>query len=81
MIERLHGTLKDMLRARRGLDSMDKTRMLLKGWFVHYNFLRQHSSLKEKTPAQAAGLDIDISNKWESLIDQATKWQASINGV
>ncbi|TQD24977.1 IS6 family transposase [Methanolobus vulcani] len=81
IVERLHGSLKDMLRARRGLDSMEKTELLLKGWFVHYNFLRPHSTLKGKTPAQAAGLDIDVSNKWESLIDQATKWQATQNGV
>jgi transposase-like protein len=81
IVERLHGSLKDMFRARRGLDSMDKTRLLLKGWFVHYNFLRPHSYLRGKTPAEAAGIDIDVSNKWESLIDQATKWQASTNGV
>jgi len=81
IVERLHGTLKDMLRARRGLDSMEKTELLLKGWFVHYNFLRPHSSLKGKTPAQAAGIDIDVSNRWESLIELATKWQASTNGV
>ena len=81
IVERLHGSLKDMLRARRGLDSMDKTRLLLKGWFVYYNFLRPHSALKGKTPAEAAGMDIDVSNKWESLIDQATNWQTSTNGV
>jgi Transposase and inactivated derivatives len=81
LVERLHGSLKDMLRARRGLDSMDKTRLLLKGWFVHYNFLRPHSALKGKTPAQVAGVDIDVSNKWESLIEQATKWQASTQGA
>jgi transposase-like protein len=76
MIERLHGTLKDMLRARRGLDSVEKTESILKGWFVYYNFLRPHSSLKGKTPAQAAGINIDVSNKWESLIELATQWQA-----
>nr|WP_091936500.1 DDE-type integrase/transposase/recombinase [Methanolobus profundi] len=42
IVERLHGTLKDMLRARRGLDSMEKTELLLKGWFIHYNFFRPH---------------------------------------
>lgn len=76
VVERLHGTLKDMLRARRGLDSVEKTESILRGWFVYYNFLRPHSSLKGKTPAQAAGINIDVSNKWESLIELAARWQA-----
>lgn len=75
VIERLHGTLKDMLRARRGMDSGVKTGSMLKGWFVHYNFLRPHSALDGKTPAEVAGIDVDTTNRWESLIDQAIKWK------
>ena len=76
IIERLHGSLKDMLRARRGLDSVEKTSIILKGWFVNYNFLRPHSALNGKTPAQMAGIDLNLDDRWESLIDLATKWQA-----
>jgi transposase-like protein len=75
MVERLHGTLKDMLRARRGLDSSTKTEAMLDGWFVYYNFLRPHSSLGGKTPAEVAGIQLDLTNRWESLIDLATKWE------
>lgn len=75
-IERLHGTLKDMIRSRRGMDQMDKTKAMLDGWFVYYNFLRPHSALKGKTPAEAAGIKLDLTNRWESLIDLATKWKA-----
>lgn len=78
VIERLHGTLKDMLRARRGMDQGVKTDAMLKGWFVHYNFLRPHSSLGGKTPAEVAGINLDLENRWESLIDMATKWKATI---
>ncbi|MGB8215901.1 MAG: IS6 family transposase [Candidatus Methanoperedens sp.] len=77
LIERLHGTLKDMLRSRRGMDDGIKTGIMLKGWFIHYNFLRPHSFLKGKTPAEAAGVKLDLSNRWESLIDLATKWKAN----
>ena len=77
MVERLHGSLKDMLRARRGLDSNTATKAMLDGWFVYYNFLRPHSALKGKTPAEVAGINLDLTNRWESLIDLATKWKSS----
>ena len=75
MVERLHGTLKDMLRARRGMDQMDKTEAMLDGWFVYYNFLRHHCSLGGKTTAESAGIHLNLENRWESLIDLATKWE------
>ncbi len=77
MVERLHGTLKDMMRARRGMDQMDKTGTMLDGWFVFYNFLRPHSSLGGKTPAEAAGIKLDLTDRWESLIDLATQWEVN----
>lgn len=77
MIERLHGTLKDMLRARRGMDGDIRTEAMLDGWFVYYNFLRPHSALDGKTPAEVAGIKLDLENRWESLIDLATKWKTT----
>ncbi len=74
-VERLHGTLKDMLRARRGLDSTQKTEAMLDGWFVYYNFLRPHSALNGKTPAEAAGIKLNLPDRWESLIDLAIQWK------
>jgi len=81
MVERLHGTLKDMLRSRRGMDSETKTEAMLDGWFVCYNFLRPHSALNGKTPAEAAGIKLDLTNRWESLIDLATKWKAEKSSI
>lgn len=57
------------------MDQGVKTGAMLKGWFVHYNFLRPHSALGGKTPAEVAGIEVDTTNRWESLIDQAIKWK------
>jgi len=68
IVERLHGTLNDMLRSRRGMSKNESTESMLDGWFVYYNFLRPHSSLGGKTPAEVAGIELNLSNRWESLI-------------
>lgn len=66
-----------MLQSRRGLDSSTATKAMLDGWFVYYNFLRPHSSLGGKTPAEAARIKLNLINRRESLIDLATKWKNS----
>lgn len=80
-VERLHGTLKDRARAMRGLGSNSengKRRIgtienVLKGWAVHYDFVRPHGSLKGRTPAEAAGVDIELNGDgWDGLIKLAT---------
>ncbi|MDE2589742.1 MAG: hypothetical protein KGL95_08775, partial [Patescibacteria group bacterium] len=40
---------------------------------IHYNFIREHSSIK-KTPAEVAGLDLELgNNKLHNLIKQSGK--------
>ena len=75
-VERLHGTLKDRTRVARGLKEMPTVDTLLEGWVIHYNYVRKHQSLKGKTPAQAARMD--IPNNWKGLIEQATKHEAAL---
>jgi len=70
-VERLHGTPKDRTKITGGLKDEETVRTLLERWFVHYNFVRKHRSLNEKTPAQASG--INIKNDWHILIKQATR--------
>ncbi|MGI0079494.1 MAG: hypothetical protein ACRECH_07710 [Nitrososphaerales archaeon] len=50
---------------------MDSTKDLLTGFAIHYNFVRPHQSLQNRTPAQAAG--IQINPNWKSLIEQAAQ--------
>ena len=73
MVERLHGTLKDRTRVTRGLKDAKTVETLLKGWVVHYDYVRKHQSLG-KTPAQASG--IDIEDNWHILIRSAIKNKA-----
>lgn len=78
VIERLHGTLKDRLKPLRGLKSEETAKVWLDGWFVYYNFLRPHLSLKGKTPAEACGIDLKIENGWEDLIREAIYHQTRL---
>jgi len=47
-IERFHSTLKDRVKVMRGLKDEEKSKTLLEGWVIHYNFLRPHQSLGER---------------------------------
>jgi len=74
--ERLHGTLKDRTKCMRGLKAFESTKLLLEGWSVHYNCVRPHLSLSNKTPAQVARMQ--VPNNWKGLIDEATKHEATL---
>ena len=73
-VERLHSTLKDRIKPTRGLKDERTVRTLLKGWVVHYNYVRKHQTLK-MTPAQASGLT--VKNDWYDLVKSATKDEAT----
>jgi len=74
----LHSSLKDRIKPTRGLKDIVPVDTLLKGWNVHYNYVRRHQTLKGKTPAQASGLD--VKNDWHVLIKEAieSKEQSAI---
>lgn len=48
----------------------------LKGWFVHYNFVRPHQSLDGKTPAEASGIKLGLKDGWGDLIEKAIEYKA-----
>lgn len=46
----------------------------LDGQRIYYNHIRPHQGLSGKTPAQAAGLKLDLGvNKWKTLIQNASR--------
>ena len=67
LIERFHGTLKDRTKVMRGLKKRDSARLFAKGWLIHYNFFRPHESLKDKTPAEAAGIKFPFRH-WKDIV-------------
>ena len=72
MVERLHGTIRQRNKVMRGLDNKQTAQTMLDGMRIYYNFLRPHSALGGKTPAQKAQIE---SNRvaWLDLIKKATK--------
>ena len=66
--ERFNGTLRAMQRPRRGIKS--KNSPIFAGCDIYYNFMRRHSSLGGRTPAEAAGITIH-GQKWRTVISNA----------
>jgi transposase-like protein len=77
LIERFHSTLKERTKVMRGLHTMKSARRFLDGWLVHYNFFRPHTSLKDLTPAQAAGIRFPFRN-WKDVCEQPFEITARI---
>jgi len=66
-IERFHGTLKSRTKVMRGLKNLETAIEFTNGWLVHYNYLRPHESLDDRTPAQDAGISYPYRN-WADII-------------
>jgi len=71
-IERLHNSVRHRIKTFRGFHgSVESANSILKGWAIHYNFIRPHLALKGKTPSELA-TDIKLEdNKWLDLIHRA----------
>jgi transposase-like protein len=62
VIERFHGTLKDRTKVMRGLKNIETAHDFTQGWLVHYNYLRPHEALDDKTPAKVAKINYPYKN-------------------
>lgn len=61
----------------RGLHTLESARLFMDGWLVHYNFFRPHMSLKDRTPAQVAGIKFPFRN-WKDVTEQPYEKTARI---
>ncbi len=67
-IERYHSKIRERPKTRRGLgnESAQTFSKLLK---INHNFVKPHEGLDGKTPAQSAGINLDLwNNKYLDLI-------------
>ena len=67
LIERWHGTLKQRTKVMRGLKNLNTARLLLDGWLIHYNFFRTHQTLRNRTPAEVAGIKAECRD-WLDVV-------------
>lgn len=70
-IERFHGTLKQRTKIMRGLKNLKSAVDFVNGWLVHYNYLRPHAALADKTPAEVAGINYPYKN-WAEITRKHT---------
>jgi putative transposase len=67
LIERFHSTLKARTKIMRGLKKRSTAALIMDGWLIHYNFLRPHESLHNRTPAEAAQIKYKFRN-WLDIV-------------
>ena len=71
-MERYHGTFKERSKVMRAIKKSDSA--FIDGQRIYYDYIRPHSALESKTPAEAAGINLNLAgNKWEALIKKASK--------
>lgn len=70
-MERMNGEVRDREKVMRGLKRMDTP--ILKGVQIYHNFIRPHEGLKGDTPALRAGIKVEGQNKWQTIIQNASK--------
>ena len=69
-MERLNGEIRDREKVFRGLKKFDTP--LIDGMKAYYNYTKKHGSLKGRTPAEEALIEVDGKNKWITLIQNAS---------
>jgi len=69
-MERLNGEIRDREKVMRGLKKKDT--IILDGYRLFHNHIREHSALNGMTPGEKCGIKINGNNKWITLIQNAS---------
>jgi hypothetical protein len=67
----MNGELRDREKVAGGVKKEDSP--LIEGYQIYHNYIRPHMALDNRTPAEAAGIEIQGDNKWVSLIQNGAK--------
>lgn len=70
-MERFNGELRQREKVMRTLKKPDSP--ILSGYQIYHNYIRPHEALKGKTPAELAGIEIKGTDKWMTIIQNASK--------
>jgi len=69
-MERMNGEIRDRERVMRTLEKPDTP--ILAGIQIFHNYIRPHMALDGRTPASAAGIEVQGTDKWRTLIENAS---------
>jgi transposase-like protein len=74
ILERLNGTFRERTKVFRSLDSIVSAQEFAAGMQTYYNYIRPHQGINGMTPAQMAGIPLDLTgNRWMTMIGLAVK--------
>ena len=74
IVERLQGTFRERDKVMRGLKNKPSAQELEDAMRNYYNFIRPHQALDGKTPAEKAGINLNLKgNKWLELIRKSSR--------
>lgn len=68
-MERFNGELRDREKVMRSLKNPETP--IIAGLQIYHNYMRPHMGLNGKTPAEAAGINVEGEDKWLTLIQNA----------
>jgi len=70
-MERMNGEIRDREKTVRGVKKDDSA--LISGLQIYHNYVRPHMGLENRTPAEAAGIEVKGHDKWLTIIQNASK--------
>jgi hypothetical protein len=72
ILERLNGTFRERTKVVRSFDSAIGAQEFVTGMQTYYNYIRPHQGIGGLTPAEMAGIQIDLTgNRWMTMIGLA----------
>jgi len=69
-MEHFNGTMRDWETVRRGLKKEDGS--MFRQFRIYYNFIKNHSGINNKTPAEESMIFVSGDNKWLTLMQNAS---------
>lgn len=70
IVERLNGTHRERMKVMRSLSTELGAEEYAEAMRIYYNYIRPHQGINGLTPAQMAGVPIDLSgNRWQKMIE------------